>query len=41
LSIRLPERVKRRLALPPSAMVMRFGWQQFMMALGAVLPALV
>jgi uncharacterized membrane-anchored protein YitT (DUF2179 family) len=40
LSIRLPERVKRRLAMPPGVMIMRFGWQQFMIALGAGISAL-
>ncbi len=40
MPIHLPERVKRRLALPPGAMIARFGWQQFMISLGAVISAL-
>jgi len=40
LSIRLPERVKRRLDLPLGAMLVRFGWQQLMISTGAVMSAL-
>ena len=38
--MRLPASVKRRLTLNPSAMILRFTWQQLMISLGAMLSAL-
>jgi uncharacterized membrane-anchored protein YitT (DUF2179 family) len=38
--MRLPASVKRRLTLKPSAMILRFTWQQLMISLGAMLSAL-
>ena len=40
MPIRLPEKIKRRLTLKPGFMLLRLGWQQLMIALGAVLSAL-
>ena len=40
MAIRLSDKVKRRLTLNPGAMLLRFGWQQLMITLGAALSAL-
>lgn len=40
MAIQLSDRVKRRLSMKPGAMVLRFGWQQLMISLGATLAAL-
>jgi uncharacterized membrane-anchored protein YitT (DUF2179 family) len=40
LSIQIPKSVKRKLILKPRAMILRFGWQQIMIAAGAGLAAL-